>query len=283
MQTEYPEDELVIRAGLDDLMREAESEWFSNERHSHTIFVEDGFYPFYTHQKKKILFLGRESYGDYPYYVSNNRVNLNDIYYSEYRSNTLFKDALGDGCEFRNSLFSNRRPRLYHANILAIAYAIINNRWDFEDFDIVDIASSFASSEGISFAALNLSKISNCTGNTSCISNKEVIKEYTAFDRGWGILNKEIALLNPDIIISANLNDLCRPLHENLFSVLGTTTHLDSDKKIRKTYPCELIKETLFLPSKEIPIYDIFHFSARKRCICESHAALEKIFHYHFI
>lgn len=175
--TSYPSDEQALRAGITNLMQRWEAALPDDLRER---FVPDGFYPNYTHQRNRLLFIGREAYGmtgcDYV-----------DVF------DPIYRCGYGLG--------------RFHRNILYIAWGLLNRIPRWQDIpDTTEIAEQFgktAKEGGLSFAFMNANKCSNESGNTPT--------NWAEMDRFLGVsmpfIREEIALLRPDVVISMNLND----------------------------------------------------------------------------
>lgn len=60
-KVEWPDYEHALRVGVDDLM----TRWKASlPKEEQECFISDGFHPNYTRQRCRILFIGREAYGD---------------------------------------------------------------------------------------------------------------------------------------------------------------------------------------------------------------------------
>ncbi len=174
--------EQSLRVGIDNLMErwkaklaEALGENFVPDR-----FIEDGFYPNYTQQKCRILFIGREAY------------TLEGI--SSYID--FFLDKYRTGLSYGH----------FHYRMLCIAYGILNGceRWEDipEPSTMRDKIGKAAEKGGFSFAFMNANKLSNESGETA--TDFECMNKFLTISMPF--LREEIALLHPDVVISMNLN-----------------------------------------------------------------------------
>ncbi len=136
--------EQKLHAELSSLL----SEWkkiVCTEQSYSELFVEDGFYPFYTQQPVKILFVGREALGMAG-------LNYVDVLFDAYKNKTVGEKSL-DEYKFHRLLFS-------------IAYGIIRRETDWKKIPYAsELADNFGTQGGISFAFMNLSKFSNESGS----------------------------------------------------------------------------------------------------------------------
>jgi hypothetical protein len=142
-----------------------------------------GIYPFYSEQKTKVLFLGREARGL-------QGSNYIEIVFNGYQNKKIGKNSLD-----RSS---------FHRRMLKVAYALNNSINSYKDIPTASkISKQFGRENGLSFAFLNYSKISN-----ECIkkwnTNWEKLQETGLI----GNFNSElISAINPDVIISMGLID----------------------------------------------------------------------------
>lgn len=191
-------------------------------------FVTDGFYPYYTMQKKKVLFIGRESLGlageDYISFL-----------YPEYKQGCI-GDTNINNCQF-------------HALMLYHAWALNNNLPEWRNIPYAsELASQFATEEGFSFAFMNLSKLSN--ESDSWQADWPLIDSFIKNSNHptKNFFNEQIRILNPDIIITMNL--------EGRIEALGEHEYLADKSNGNVAY------YNLFVDGNTIPLYDMFHFSA---------------------
>lgn len=224
---QYLETEKSLNKNLTELFDEWQTTLQANGL-SVADFVTDGFYPYYTMQKKKILFIGRESLslaGDD--YIS--------ILYQSYKHGSL-GDTNINRCKFHALMF-------YHA------WAINNNLPEWRDIPYAsELTSQFATKDGFSFAFMNLSKFSN--ESDSWKADWPLIDSFIKNSNHptKNLFNEQIRILNPDIIITMNF--------EGRIATLGEHEYL-SDKS-NGNVACY----NLFVNGNAIPLYDMFHFSA---------------------
>lgn len=154
--------------------------------------TQDGFYPYYFSQRLRILFIGKESVG----LDSHNYLEvLAHCYRTEKR--------VGD---------QHLHTAAFHSRMLHIAHGILH---DIDDWDEIpwasEIGDTFAMEDGISFAFMNLSKVSNESGDwkadwDSISSASKASLEPRNFPR------EQIELLEPDVIISMNIAERLAPV-----------------------------------------------------------------------
>lgn len=193
-------------------------------------FVTDGFHPYYLNQNVKILFVGRESRG-----ISG--CDNMRVLFQAYKNKRIGKQHINSN--------------LFHKRMLYIAYGLNNGMCDWtNDIPYADIiAEKFGTSNGISFAFMNLSKFSNESDEWQ--SNWSMIgKSADASNSGVAnYIHEEISILSPDLIITMNLG-------EHL-PVLGAVTPITPGKPVGTYWYNESARKTLLL--------DTFHFTALKK------------------
>lgn len=209
----YPQDEREARRQIEKLQQG----WELDERNDD--FVWDGFYPYYFHQPVRVLFIGRESYDmagcDYL-----------QAHYDMYRSAASF----------------NRKA--FHRRIFYMLHAVLEGYENWNDVPTAhDYARDFASEGHVSFAFMNMSKISNETGRTA--TQWKVLHAFV--DRSTREIRREIELLDPELIITANLT-----LHNIL----------DDVKLVRSEEDNVLDVYTAKLNDRTIPIFNTYHWSS---------------------
>lgn len=205
------------------------SEWkkiVCTEKSSSELFVEDGFYPFYSQQPVKILFVGREALG---------MAGLNYVktLFEAYKANSVGGKSLD---EYK-----------FHRLLFYIAYGIIHRETDWAKIPYAsELAANFGTQNGISFAFMNLSKFSNESDSweadnlliDSFLEKSQKSKE--------NLFNKEIELLSPDLIITMNL--------EGRINFLGEITERQNGNDV------DFMK--LKADSRQIPLLNTWHFAS---------------------
>ncbi|MGM9833093.1 MAG: hypothetical protein ACI31A_05330 [Candidatus Limisoma sp.] len=152
------------------------------------IFVTDGFYPYYTNQKVKVLFIGKEA-------LEIGGANYQQLLYSAYLENQIGSKTLN--------------AHRFHSTMLYIAYALEKMEYDWHCIPYAkDFIEDFARENGISFAFMNISKFSNESGEWC--ADKRLIQEFIdlSLKSNENFFGSEIDLLHPDIIIGMNFGDL---------------------------------------------------------------------------
>jgi hypothetical protein len=224
----YPVDEQKVLIELEKLFRKmyevATQKTFVKEYNVADI-IYDGFYPYFTKQKAKILFVGREVYS---------------MEFDNYIENILLKEI------------KNINKYQFHKLMFYLAYAFNNN---FPEWKIIPeanvIADTFATEKGVSFAFMNYSKFNNESGLSK--TDWEVVDNFieTFSTPEFNFLAEEIEIINPDLIITMNL--------EGRIKNLGKSVIIKGGEKVS-------IYE-YYLKDKVIPLLDSFHFSAVKNDI----------------
>lgn len=224
---EYPESEFEKLSRINSLMQEWKSSLSKEEQE---LFVPDGFYPFYFSKKPRILFMAKEATG------------MQGLSYID----TLFE------CYKDYKLIGEKHINQYrfHARMMYMAYGILNNESTLEDFQATPpaakIGDTFGTKDGVSFAFMNISKSSNEDGT---YANKKLIE--TSWNHGKDFIKREIEILDPDVIISANVAD-------KIIGILGEPKVL---KRIGGGEECDVCAQTIKANGKDILLLDCWHFS----------------------
>lgn len=194
--------------------------------HTADDIVFDGFYPNYTSQRVKVLFVGREALG----ICGENYI---EILHGAYKNNHIGNKHINQH-KFHNLMFY-------------ITYGVNNG---FPEWDSIPSASElsgdFATERGISFAFMNLSKLSNesedWTVDWALVDS--FVDSFSGGPRNY--FRDEIEILAPDVIISMNL--------EGRLAALGEMTVQE--------YGSEISTYHLTVADRDILLMDLFHFSA---------------------
>ncbi len=217
----FPSDEQELHARLLEL----QTMWQAEVKDEN--FTVDGFYPYYTHQPVKVLFVGREGIG------------LAGCSYIE----ALFH-------AYKVNRIGNRTVNRYafHRRLLYILYGIMHGFPAWKSVPYArEIAQDFGTPQGVSCAFINMSKSSN--ESTHWATQREVYNRSVV--EGKCFLKQEIAMLAPDIIISGNLD--ISPAVESPITPLGSLADglLDAYE--------------LQLNGRRVVWFNTFHFSAFTR------------------
>jgi hypothetical protein len=226
---EYPESEIGLVNRLESLFRdwheEAKKKKFIYEYTADDI-VCDGIYPFYTSQKKKILFIGREALGI-------NGLNYIDVLYHAYKDNHIGNKHINQ--------------HKFHYLMFYIVYGANNGFPNWEQIPTAsELSAAFAKENGISFAFMNISKFSNESDEWKAdwALIDSFINAFSDLERNY--FEEEISIINPDLIITMNLEERLKALGE--IEVIK--------------YGDKISKYSININKKPIPIFDLFHFSA---------------------
>jgi hypothetical protein len=198
-----------------------------NNRNGDDI-VFDGFYPYFSLQPRKILFIGRESLG------------LTGEHYLDLMHSCYKEGRVGD-----KSLNQSQ----FHALMLRIAYGVNHNCCSWNEIPTAnEIAQNFATEGGISFAFMNISKFSNESADYK--ADWQLIDSFTEIstNRNENYFNKQIEIINPDIIVTMNL--------EHRLKILGELSSLE--------FTPNAAYFRLKCTDREILLMDLHHFSAVK-------------------
>jgi len=233
-------DERDLSCKLNDLAKEWCDSLTNEDR---KLFNMDGFYPYYTKQPVKILFVGREAC---------------------WMSGKNYTDVLAK-CFWGNSIGGWTVPQYpFHRRQFYLAYALISAektgqwpKWDEVPcadkmaMNIFGIASTQGAGgqinsmiDSVSWAFMNLSKLSNDTGDWQTDERR-----YRPFiENNKERIREEIRLLNPDIIIGANVFDIVK--------IVGY-----KEKTAASNTSCYLYE-----PTDGFPLFlNCYHFSAVKK------------------
>lgn len=230
----YPESEFELKEKINQL----NDKWLNflktqlNNKYLDCIeklFVSDGFYPYYTYQKKKILFIGREA-------LEIGGCNYMELLYEAYQEKRVGSKTLNQ--------------HKFHSTMLYLTYAIEHEVYKWQEIPYADeLISEFAQPQGISNAFMNLSKFSNESGYW--VADNNLIDTFISTSNLSPInfFATEIDLLEPDIIFGMNFSERMK--------CLGS---FESPKMYGNNDVCFLILKT---PSgKTYPYLDCWHFSA---------------------
>lgn len=224
--------ERMIR--IDELMKEWSTYFHSQAQWEKAIFVEDGPFPYYWNQKVKILFIGRELYG--------NR-NAGDP------PTIKYWDDEREGMQ---------KLGVFQSRLLYLAYGILHGECSEDTWKKMDTATKLNSvfatdrDEAFSYAFMNASKILN---EKSVYIDRDIFGEFVKDKVNQAFFVREIELLAPDIIVSGNLNDLRFWEFEEFKARLKPYNDLNCHKD-----DCFVWKYKV--GNKTITLLDAHHFSA---------------------
>jgi hypothetical protein len=198
-----------------------------------TYFAEDGFFPNYYNNKIKVLFIGRE-----PRYIA----GKNNI--------AVTYEKLENGNAGENVI---RR-------ILYIAHGIKNEcKMDFQSIPYSgEIGKEYVEKNDFNFAFMEISKYSN-ENDDGRNADRDLMKSF--FENSelekYNFIQKELSILDPDVIITMNLWDEKLNIGKYLELSLGDAPVVDGAD------PLVCIRK-IKINDKYIPLLDTYHFSAIK-------------------
>lgn len=232
----YPIEERKLLSEHNEMFRR----WKETLQHSDDVNIRngaqwmtnDGFYPFYTSQKIKILYLGRDSYGmlgcDYL-----------DTFYNVYRS---VKKIGEKGKE------KSLNQHQFHARLLHVTWGILNGMTEWDMIPWAEtIGDNFGTQNGISYAFANLGKTRfQEEGTNADLKSIEAFCKASTKDHNF--IAEQISLLKPDVIISMNLG--------KWLDWIGPRKLLEESSNA-ESYILEV-------PDHQCLLVNTWHFSARK-------------------
>lgn len=242
--TLYPQDEVALNGEINKLM----SEW--DKTANDDSFNSDGFFPYYTHQKHKVLIVGREARGI-------GGLDFVDVVLPDVQRNIL------GGRHINRSAFFRR--------LMYIVYGI---QHDFPHFwnelkPADDIAPTFGTAEGVSCAFMNISKSSN-ERIESWSSDWESISKSAKTAVENGFIREEVSLLAPEIIITLNIEGALKYMVD-----AGTLEKIDSIRG-------DLDVFTATVNGKKCHIFNTWHFAApRKKDLDSFYAPIQEAYRKH--
>jgi len=193
---EYPQSEEATKQAIETLLEDWDSHFSSLQKgglpERFDAIVRDGFYPYYFSQNRKILYIGREALG------------LEGCNYLEVLAHS-YRTGKRVGEKHLNASF-------FHARMLHIAYGILNREPDWDEIPWAsEIGDTFGMPGGVSFAFMNLSKVSNESGNWASDWNL-INRACSASQTHRNFPKEEIEMLAPDLIIAMNIADKLGPV-----------------------------------------------------------------------
>jgi hypothetical protein len=193
-------------------------------------FSSDGFFPNYYNQDIKVLFIGREA--------------------RKFDQEQDFIERFVR--EFKTENFNEK---IFWRRVLKVIYGISNcGKIQFKDvISATEISRKISVSNNLSFAIMNFSKFYNESIDAEKADYKLINKfiEESELDKR-NYFFEELELLNPDIIITANLwNGKIKDEYLN--------TCFNSPKKISKGKKIDIFE--MKLNNKDVTMIDTFHFS----------------------
>jgi len=244
---EFDADEQLLLKKLEELFVAWQLRWDGE----FGWFIRDGFYPGYLKAKKKILYIGRDCYDMY---------NLEGEEYGCYISTFLPMYKLGRV----NSNGGTKNINLvrFHKLLIQISYALQTPGQMPKWRDVLS-ASQICQSGDVfkkaSFAFMNLGKVDHESCDPAGVNaDWNRIDDAVRFSiEGENLIQKEIELLDPDLIIAMNWNenDFGIDYYSRVFGdrIENRNLHIDD---------CD-VYNLATQNGKEIPLLDCWHFSGR--------------------
>jgi hypothetical protein len=204
-------------------------------------FCADGFFPYYYRQKKKILFIGRET-------VNMPGADYIEVILGSYRENSLGKGTVDQ------HIFSKR--------MLQIAWGILQGGTvPYEEVpQASELGRTFAAPEGISFAFMELSKYSNDNADGNARRDSKLMTAFLKDSKleKRNFFREELDILDPDLVITMNLwaAGIDRTL---LRLALGEVVEQKAPD-----YRPNAALNVITINARQVPLIDMFHFSAVK-------------------
>jgi hypothetical protein len=235
----FPNNEKKKRENINQLMKEwkkylSKSKVLYREDNKlypgSSYFVADGFFPNYFNQSIKILFVGREAR-----YISG--LDIIEVVINMFKNNKI-------------------QGNQFWRRIVYMLYGIRHNGNElFKNIpDANTIALEISETNNYGFAFMNFSKYSNdCDDGASAdidLINK-FLEDSKLNNRNY--FKDELTILDPDIIITANLWD-GKIKNEYLEYMFGNLSFI-------KAYSYKANLWTMEFNNKEIKIIDLYHFS----------------------
>jgi len=213
------------------------SEIFSNEENKNIncgdIFSYDGFFPGYYGTRPKVLFIARE-----PRDRGDNTKNAIDTFKRENM---------------------NQRALIFWGRILRMFNIIQNNGMIDENISADEIVKPMNDINNYGFAVMNISKYESRIG---AIKDKILINQFfkdSKFDKR-NFIREELELLDPDIIITANIFDGTIK-NENMDRYFGKPVPLNENVVVDSK--CVATLNTIKIKDKNVKLIDTYHFSSR--------------------
>lgn len=130
-----------------------------------------------------------------------------------------------------------------------LSWALNNDLPEWKDIPYAsELVNQFATEQGFSFAFMNMSKLSN--ESDSWQADWSLIDAFIDASKHptRNLFNEQISILNPDIIITMNLQDRIKALGES--------------EQVAEKSNSNIHCYNLLVDKNKIPLYDMFHFSA---------------------
>lgn len=226
---DFPLNERELKSKLDTLQKC----WDANitSAQDSDDFCSDGFFPYYTYQSQKILFIGQESY------------DLGGRNYIK-----VFYDVFRKGHMENNASINQSK---FHRRAFYIAYGILHHFPTWKDVPYPDAhCDDIFTEKGISFAFMNISKISPYCGYRH--TNWDDVMRSVS--EGANYIREEVKLLAPDIVITMALMNN-EKIRSALFDTFEAVDCTDPDVHVYQATNSD----------KKMLVFDAWHFSAVKK------------------
>ena len=197
-------------------------------------FVYDGFFPGYYSAARKVLFIAREP------------------------KDQETQDYIYNGMEFFKK--GAVKSRAYWKRIVFMYGIIMNNGVIDESITADEIVKPMIESNNYGFAAINITKYLNDSPNNQNydpVLMGNFLKDSQLDKRNF--IEEEIAILDPDLIISGNIWDC--GINDYLDKYLGKKTDLNNNVMVGPRTAALLYE--LAMKNKTVKVMDFYHFSAR--------------------
>ena len=230
----YAETEKASISKLDELMESWEKKIRQNKETA--LFMVDGAYPHYFEQNPRILFIGREAYGFGDYEPC-----AKASYLVEYYENYIKGRAYGE-----RSLNQVK----FHGRLFYMMHAINTGAENWSDVPWAEeIAMEDFKTGKLSFAFMNLNKLMNISGKKTTNWNTLGKFAQTYCEE----IRREIEILDPHIIITANLIDKV-----DMNPIFGDWKDLSGNGQDGKY----IYVRRIHVNGHSVYLLDVFHFSA---------------------
>jgi hypothetical protein len=261
----FPSTEHPLRSRLDALMADWKRELAQSkvvfrgdgkEYSGAGYFCADGFFPYYTQQKTRILFIGREA-------VGLSGLDYIDILYNAYKQNNVGGKTVD--------------AHAAEARQFYLAYGILHKgAVPYSEVPCAsELAKIFGTAEGISFAFMELSKYSNDADDANQRRDAELITRFLKDSHleKRNFVREELALLNPDIILTMNLWGA--GIEQSLLELaLGKVRFIESPEPA-------ISVNLLPVNGRDVPLIDLWHFSSRKNTEKEFYNPVMRVWREH--
>ena len=251
----FPDDEKPKRKELVSLLSKFKSEHSKGKisfpggdiESGDRYFITDGFFPYYFSQKKRILFILRET-----------RYLYDGGVLKKQHENPCCLESIF--CHHENNMI---RGNTVFRRLFYIAYGVkTEGRLPFEEAkkSFNDFAPQFAIEGGFSFAFMELSKYSN-EEDSGFIANRDLISQFFQNSNlhKRNFIRQEIELLSPDVIITGSLWD------DRVIDESFRTSVFGNPKKIPGKSSDYAAYFEITIGNKKTPIINLSSFPARRK------------------